>query len=269
MRSNDRGTTDRPPVTEVTPLDRRRIAWPDVRRGGRLVLRGHEVVVPGSAVVGIMGVNGAGKSTLMLQLAGLLRSARPRAGVAADAATVDSTTAFGHVGFAPQHAALPAWLTATEIARMFGLDISDLHRQHPAMRLDELVDTPATKLSVGQQQAVSVAIALAGDAPLVLLDEPFAPLDFRRRIALTEILRQHVAGRVIMISTQSAAELSAVCSWVLVLREGRCVFSGPIAALTGPASDGERAVQRLEKRIMDMLDSDVSGSRIPSACHPP
>ena len=152
---------------------------------------------------------------------------------------------------------------------MYGLDMSTMHQVHPALRLDELVDTPSSKLSVGQQQTVSIAIALAGDAPLVLLDEPFAPLDFRRRIALTAILQRPVRGRVTMVSTQSAAELASVCSWVLVLREGRCVLSGPLAALTGPGPGGERAVQRLEECLLALLDDDVSGSRIPSASHPP
>ena len=235
-------------------------------------MRAHEVIVPGAAVVGVIGINGAGKSTLMLQLADLLRSPRRRPIVPdADAgagAGHDTAGAFERVGFAPQHAALPAWLTPADVARMFGLHMTVMQRDMPALRLDELIDKPASRLSVGQQQVVSVAIALAGDASLVLLDEPFAPLDFRRRIALTEILKRPVRGRVTMVSTQSAAELAAVCSWVLVLREGRCVFSGPIAALTGPGQGGERAVQRVEERILDMLEDDVSGLRTPSASHP-
>ena len=254
-------------MTTVSALDRRRIVWPDIRRGGRLVLRAHEVIVPGSGVVGIIGINGAGKSTLMLHLADLLASSRQhRTACSGDNGNPPHRT---RVGFAPQHASLPSWLTAGEVAHLFGLDMQAMHTRDPSMRLDELIDTHAGALSAGQQQAVSVSIALAGSAPLVLLDEPFAPLDFRRRVALAQMLRRPASDRVVLLTTQSAAELAAVCSSVLVLREGRCVLSGPVAALTGPGPGGEQAIQRLEERLLDILDEDVSDSRTPTACHPP
>ena len=240
-------------------LERRRVAWPAIRRGGRLVLQEHDAIVPAAAVVGLVGVNGAGKSTLMLHLAGML-CARQR--------TQDA------VSYAPQRATLPDWLTVPDFARMFSLDIRDIHRRFPSMRMDELCDARAGTLSAGQMQAVAVSLALAGDAPLVLLDEPFAPLDFRRRVALTRILtgmRDNLPQRTVIVSMQSAAEVYAVCSWVLVLRGGRCVYNGPVAALTGPGQAGERAVVRLEERLLDLLDDvdDVSALRRPIACHPP
>jgi ABC-type multidrug transport system ATPase subunit len=220
-----------------------RITHEAVFRGARQLLKRRKPVLhaqtldlPKRGVVGVVGINGAGKSTLLLELAGLL--AGPR----------------GPAAFAPQRPAFPAWLKSSAIAAMFGIVYEEMERAYPAMALGEMRDSYGNALSVGQAQALSLALALHAHAPMTLLDEPFAPLDFRRRVALSGLLNEcrKDADRLILISSQSASELLDVCEWIVVLRRGTYEFSGPIAWLTDDAT-GAAARDMLETRLMSML----------------
>jgi ABC-type multidrug transport system ATPase subunit len=200
----------------------------------RPVLRAQTLELPESGNVGLVGINGAGKSTLMLELAGLLCSDRTPA------------------AFSPQRPTFPDWLACLDTTRMFGFEYDALEAAFPALLLDEIRRVRGGALSVGQAQALSVALALYPEADMTLLDEPFAPLDFRRRIALSNILRERRAPGIVMISSQSAAELLDVCSWVVVLRGGDYVFSGSIASIIADAT-GDSARAALEERVIAML----------------
>jgi ABC-type multidrug transport system ATPase subunit len=214
-----------------------------VRRGGRSVLDSFSIDVPRHSVVGLVGINGAGKSSLMLQLCGMLKGAPQPP---------------HPVGYAPQRPSFPEWLDPREAAALFGQDLNELARRFAGLLLHELAPLKRGTMSVGQAQALSVALALALQAPLTLLDEPFAPLDFRRRIGLTCLLNGRSAdtGGVVVVSSQSAAELINVCSWVVVLSGGRCVYAGPIDGLAGSAiEDSDRRRDCLEQRILALLEA--------------
>jgi ABC-type multidrug transport system ATPase subunit len=216
-----------------------------VRRGHHLVLEAGEFNVPESAVVGLVGINGAGKTSLMMSLAGLLPVPRGRR-------SRTSQDGARRIGYAPQRATFPEWLRAPDIARMFGFAFDDLERACPGMRLDEIRPLQGGAMSVGQAQTLSIALALAGNAPIILLDEPFAPLDFRRRIALIALLSRPADARgLVLVSSQSAADLLDICNWIVVLKAGRYVYDGPLSEMIGEVS-GDRK-QRLEERILSYI----------------
>ncbi|MEO5510072.1 MAG: ATP-binding cassette domain-containing protein [Longimicrobiales bacterium] len=217
-----------------------RIEHDTILRGRTAVLHEGMVEIPGEGVTGLVGINGAGKTTLMMHQAGVLAGGPEPAEV---------------IGYSPQRPDFPAWLNAAQIARLFGLDLHTLRERFPGLQLDELEAPAPGTLSVGQTQALSTALALGLDARVTCLDEPFAPLDFRRRIGLSEILAS--AGRArsgaVVVASQSASELLDVCSWILVLRAGRYVFTGPVAELAGIGAAEERR-GRLERRILALLN---------------
>jgi ABC-2 type transport system ATP-binding protein len=222
-----------------------RITHPDIRRGHTLALHAAELELPARANVGIIGVNGAGKSTLMHGLAGSLRGrhARPQLhGLVAD-----------RIAYTPQQPAFPDWLRAEAIPELFGLELAKLERRFPELLLEELRGKRVATLSVGQRQVLSVAISLATDAPLTLLDEPFASIDFRRRVALLAVLRRRAGRGLALIASQNGADLVETCSWMVVLREGHYVFSGPREELTGGATDGAAALARFEENVIGLL----------------
>lgn len=217
------------------------IRYDEVRRGGRRVLESGEVRTVWPMAVGLVGINGSGKSSLFMQLAGALSGSR---GGAIQVAGREATLAY-----VPQHPSLPPWLTAPQAARLYGLSFSRLTRSMERLYLHELGDAPCRRLSLGQQQALAIALALGQDADVTLLDEPFSALDFRRRIGALELVRERVvSGRgAVVVASQAATDLSAVCGHYLVLRDGAVAFNGSPADLA-PDGDG-----MIEDRLLALL----------------
>jgi ABC-type multidrug transport system ATPase subunit len=222
-----------------------------IRRGRRTVLEAGSVECAVPAIIGLAGINGSGKSSLLLALAGALRESSEPGLPARNAAgppRADGTLQRRTVALVPQQPSLPAWLDAPAVARLYGLSFQALTHAMPGLHLHELHGRVVGRLSVGQQQALALALALGGDPDLVLLDEPFAALDFRRRIAALSLLRrwrdEHRAAAMI-VSSQSAADLAFLCDHFLVVRAGRYVFRGPASRLEMDPAGLENALLRL------------------------
>jgi ABC-2 type transport system ATP-binding protein len=218
------------------------IAHGVIRRGRRAVLQPGRIHADLPAAVAVVGVNGSGKSSLFLHLSDTLHAGRGDrtirvAGRPASIATV------------PQLPALPAWLHVTRLSRAFGLEFAALAASMPGLLLHEFAHRRVHQLSLGQRQALAVALALGRGADVTLLDEPFSALDFRRRVAALQLMRDHVhGGRSILLSSQSAADLAGVCDHYVVIRDGRYIFNGPVAALGAAAS-----LPHIEERLLELL----------------
>ncbi|HEU4630130.1 MAG TPA: ATP-binding cassette domain-containing protein [Gemmatimonadaceae bacterium] len=219
--------------------------YTDLRRGRRVVLAGGELALPPGVVVALVGANGAGKSTLLMALARVLAPCGGTAEAWRDGGPVRQ------LGYVPQRPAFPSWLPLGQalalhgappaVVAVLGLASADGAR---------LLARPASALSPGQTQALATAVALARDDPLVLLDEPFAGVDLARREALRALVaarRARQPDAVLILSSHVAADLDALCDWVVALREGRCVFQGPRDAL--PSAPGREDGGTLEARL--------------------
>ncbi len=141
---------------------------------------------PGECLV-LAGANGCGKSTLLSLLAG---ARRPRSGTV----SVD-----GPIGFVPQGTGLLEDATAAENLAFFARLARAAPPDPPPYGLDRVAAVTAGRLSVGWQKRLSLACALCGDPPVLLLDEPCASLDrlFRETI-IAEMGRLKAEGKCIV-----------------------------------------------------------------------
>lgn len=213
-----------------------------VRRGTATVLERGRITAPAPAAVALIGINGSGKSSLFLHLIDALRGSRGGASISIGGRTAS-------LAFVPQEPALPAWLDVRHVARLHDLDLDRLIERMPGLHLDELRRKRAGALSLGQRQAFAIALALGRNADLVLLDEPFSALDFRRRIGALDLLRQRVAqGGSVLLSSQSASDLIGVCDTYVVIRDGRYIFAGSRIELEARAGD-----DGIERELLRML----------------
>lgn len=227
------------------------IAHGDVRRGSRTVLEAGRIAVADPAALAIVGVNGSGKSSLFMQLTDTLSS---RGHVSLVFGGRPPTTAY-----VPQVRGLPGWLDTTQMAGLYGLRFAELVDTMPGLHLAEIAGERISRLSTGQQQVLAIALALGRDADVTLLDEPFSALDFRRRLGTLQLLRQRRdAGRAVVLSSQSAADLTDVCDHFVVIRDGRYVFNG-----RGTALSADRDARRIEQRLLDLLTMPVSAMEVP------
>jgi ABC-type multidrug transport system ATPase subunit len=205
---------------------------------------------PGFNVV--LGPNGAGKTTLFRVAAGILP---PDAGqVRIDGADpfVDQSVKTD-VGYLPHGTPLNPQLTVADNLDYWGR-ILDLE---PAMRadrisktatdldIDALLDRPATDLSRGQRQRVTIARLLLGDPSVLFLDEPTTGLDPRAARELREQLDGLAAeGRTLCYSTHNLYEAELLADELTVVKDGTVVAQGDQAELLARIrGDGSRTVR--------------------------
>jgi ABC-2 type transport system ATP-binding protein len=155
------------------------------RRYGKVWgLRDCTIEVPVGAVAALVGPNGAGKTTLLEMIIGLLESTEGQVSVFGQTSRAGTAPTLARVGYVAQDHPLYRDFT---VADMFHLGRSmnpSWDQDMAAARVDALgipLQRKVRRLSGGQQAQVSLTMALAKRAPLVVLDEPVSSLDPRRQ----------------------------------------------------------------------------------------
>jgi iron complex transport system ATP-binding protein len=213
----------------------------------RTVLDGAELRVAAGEIVAILGANGSGKTTLLRVLAGTLA---PSAGavrlLGRPIADWGRREIARRVAVLPQLVELPSGLTAAEIVALgriphattaFGTTDRDEDAVAEALRdadAEELGHRTVDELSGGERQRVLVALALAQEPRLLLLDEPTLHLDLGHQLALLRMLERLRRSRGLAV-VAVLHDLNLAGGWAdrsLLLHEGRLVSaagaSGPI-----------------------------------------
>ncbi len=208
------------------------------------------VTVPEGAVCALVGPNGAGKTTLLRLLAGL---SRPTGGTACvlDGTPRQDRGFLAEIGFLAQEIPLYRRFTAEDHiqigARMNPRWDASLIRTRLAelrIPLDQRVGT----LSGGQRAQVALALTLAKQPRLLLLDEPVAALDplARRHFlaTLTAAVADAAGGLTVVLSSHLVTDLERVCDHVILLAASRVQLCGDIdtllaqhKVLVGPRKD--------------------------------
>jgi energy-coupling factor transport system ATP-binding protein len=191
-----------------------------------------------------MGRNGAGKSTLLKTLVGLHAPDRGRAEVDGRApASLKPAELVRHAGLVPQ---VPGdLLYESTVARE--CTQADKDARVPAGTTAGLFealspgvpeDRHPRDLSEGQRLTLALAIVLAAEPPLVLLDEPTRGLDYTAKHRLVQILRDlAAAGHAVMLATHDVELVAEVATRVVVLADGEVVADGsvPDVVVSSPA----------------------------------
>ena len=210
------------------------------------VLRGVDFELRAGEVHALMGENGAGKSTLMKILTGQYRPDQGEIQVDGQATTISSPTDAEKQGIAIIHQELNLIPNLTVAENLFlGRELRRFGvLQQRAMRAkarqwlarvgmqalspDAKVDT----LSVGQQQMVEIAKALAQDARVLIMDEPTAALTDRETTTLFALIRElRKSGTGIVYVSHRMEEIFALCDRLSVLRDGQFVGVRDVAGL--------------------------------------
>lgn len=192
-------------------------------------------VQPGE-VVGLLGPNGAGKTTLLRLLMGYLK---PTAGHA----TIDGLDCYRQsyhvhrrVSYLPGEARLFRTMRARDVIDFF----TSIRRDGSRQRAEQLarerfgldLAKPVSSMSTGMRQKLALAVTLAVDTPLVILDEPTSNLDPTVRADVGElVLDAKRQGRTVIFSSHVISEVEQVCDRVVILRGGQLVHTQIIAQL--------------------------------------
>jgi iron complex transport system ATP-binding protein len=208
-----------------------------------MVVKGVDAAFEGGRLVAIAGPNGAGKTTLVRAIAGLVAYSGSILLGTADAVSLGAKDRARLVGYLPQghqaHWPLPVFDIvalgrfahgARDPAHLSALDRAAIDRALHITDTARFARRPVSDLSGGERARVALARVLAGEAPILLADEPTAALDPRYRIDMMRLLRQVAdAGTLVLAVTHDLALAARLADEVLVLNEGR------VAALGAPA----------------------------------
>jgi ABC-2 type transport system ATP-binding protein len=214
------------------------------RRRGEPVLanEGISLTVQAGEVFGLLGPNGAGKTTLVRQLVGVLRPDSGRVELLGHDITRDPALAPRLLAYLAQEepalVELPVRLAVETTGRLRGLPRRQARATADALLeelgLGPLAARPMTTLSGGQRRLAQFATALAGDRPLLVLDEPTTGLDPTARRDVWAALSRRRSTTTVVLVTHNVLEAETVLDRVAVLDRGRviaCDSPGRLKAL--------------------------------------
>ena len=207
-------------------------------RAGRFELRDVSVTVPKGAWGIVLGPAGSGKTTLLETIAGVRLATGGRVILRGGDATPLPPEA-RRIGMVYQHGYLFPHLTVEENIHYGPNDASATREMAARLGADSLAGRSVTSLSGGERQIVALARALAPNPDILLLDEPFAALDPRRRVRVRAELRrmQRERGTTVLHVTHDFVEAGTLGDLALVLDGGRLSQVGtPDAVFRKPAS---------------------------------
>lgn len=217
-------------------------------RSGLTALTDANFTVPQGSVTALVGVNGAGKSTLFKALMGLLP--RGKGSVRIMGNPVDVALSQNLVAYVPQAEevdwSFPVLVQDVVMMGRYG-HMGFLRRPRAADRqavdqalarvnMTEFRHRQIGELSGGQKKRVFLARALAQNARVVLLDEPFTGVDVQTEEAIITLLRaMRDEGRVMLVSTHDLGSVPEYCDRVVMVK-GTVLASGPTETTFTPAN---------------------------------
>lgn len=199
-----------------------------------------DLKVEENEVFGFLGRNGAGKTTTIKLLTGLIKSTAGLASLFG----VDTRLAAARrmVGYLPEQPYFYEYLTPKETIEFYGRlrGLSAKERQDEWERISELLDLRDIAdrrirgFSKGMRQRVGFGVALVGDPPLLILDEPMSGLDpLGRRMIRELILHLRDRGKTIFFSSHVLSDVEEICARVGILVAGKLAACGRISTLVG------------------------------------
>lgn len=229
-------------------------------------LDGLDLEVRRGELFGLVGVNGAGKTTTLSTVMGFIRHTSGSVRVLGLDPWTDAPRLHARIAWLPGEVRLPDGITGIEWlnyqARVAGLDESRV--KNLAAEWEVPVERLMRTLSKGNRQKVALIRLLMSDAELLVLDEPTSGLDPVAQEQLLETLRARArAGKTVLFSSHSLAEVQALCDRMAVIDRGRVLKSGTVSELVNA---GERRMdvwtrEKIDSAILAAWRPELSGSR--------
>lgn len=190
------------------------------------------LAIPQGEVVGLLGPNGAGKTTLIKLLAGIIMPTK------GEIRSTDEDVQWPSIGYKPERLVFPGNLVVSQYLEMIaGLCNINSHQKDNVVleslarvNLLAAANKQIKTLSKGMRQRLGLAQALIGDPDLLLLDEPSSGLDPEGQEEMQSFIEElRMGGKTILLSTHQLQEVTRVCTYLVILKEGQVLYQNPMA----------------------------------------
>nr|WP_086940233.1 ABC transporter ATP-binding protein [Thaumasiovibrio occultus] len=208
---------------------------------GKVVCQGLDITVPQGQFSVIVGPNGCGKSTLLKSLCRLLKPTQGNVQLnGKDIHQLPTKTVAKQMGLLPQSASAPEGIKVKDLVARGRFPHQGMFRQwseedeaavNVAMQetgVDALAERAVDQLSGGQRQRVWIAMVLAQQTPILLLDEPTTYLDIAHQIELLDLFRRlnRTQGFTLVAVLHDLNQACRYADHLIVFKEGKIVAEG-------------------------------------------
>ncbi|MFZ4584461.1 MAG: ABC transporter ATP-binding protein [Acidimicrobiia bacterium] len=206
-------------------------------------LDGLSLTIERGQVFGLLGPNGAGKTTTVETLEGYRQPDSGQVAVLGVDPWRDGDRLRPRIGVMLQAGGLQPGIKVMEALRLFAAFYADPEDPVALLATVGLADhakSQVRRLSGGQAQRLSLALALIGRPELVFLDEPTAGMDPHARATTWKFIRSlRGRGVTVVLTTHAMDEAEALCDQLAIIDHGRVVAQGTPAELTGAHAGSE------------------------------
>ena len=218
------------------------------RYGATVAVNDVSFTVNPGEILGFLGPNGAGKSTTIKILTGYIVADEGKVTIGGKDALEHSLEVRQMIGYLPESTTFYSDMRVidflTFIARARQIPPaqfrSAIDRVVQALEIERMLKKNIGHLSKGYRQRVGLAQALIHDPPILIMDEPTSGLDPHQIIEIREFIRRLGEQKLVIFSSHILQEISAICSRILIIKDGKLVANGTPRDLQEKTSTGRK-----------------------------
>ena len=192
--------------------------------GTKTAVDGVSLTLTPGHVYAMLGPNGSGKTTWMKMAAGLMKPTSGEVLFEGQPVGVESRR---HVAYMSTEPYFYPWMTVKDVGAYYGDFFEDFSAEKYATLLREMELEEGMKtrtLSSGMMAKLKIAVTMARDAKVYMLDEPFNGIDLLARDEIRQsILRESAEDKVLLLSSHLVEEMEAVCDTAIFIRQGKLI----------------------------------------------
>lgn len=217
-------------------------------------------------IVGFLGPNGAGKTTTMRMITGYLRPTEGKILLEGKSVHEHGRKVRSRIGYLPETPPLYPDMTVLSYLR-FVAKLRDVPAREQTSRVDEMMSRLGLigrehqmirSLSKGYKQRTGLAGAIIHKPDLLILDEPTSGLDPNQIMEIRDLIKELGENHTVLLSTHILPEVSALCSRVLIINQGKLVLDGSPNSIGSSMEDSfqvQLTVKGEADRVLPILTS--------------
>ncbi len=213
-----------------------------VRYGTTTAVDGLTLSARRGQVLALLGPNGAGKTSTVETLEGYRRATDGTVRVLGLDPAADHRRVVARIGVMLQRGGVYPVMGPRRVLRLFAdyyEESEDPDALLDLVGLRSVARTPWRRLSGGEQQRLSLALAIVGRPEVVFLDEPTAGVDPEGRLSVRRVITElRDRGACVLLTTHELPEAERVADDVVIIARGRAVARGTVAELAAAGGEG-------------------------------